>query len=105
MTLLAVTHDLSGKGSCYLHLCCLIYRLCKICALCGRAEEGPKGRNAAQGYFYYMFGFCFLVAILTVLITIEVAIVCTYVQLCAEDYLWWYVQHGLSFALKCKLMT
>ena len=43
-----------------------------------------------QGYFYYIFGFCFVVGALTVLITVEVAIVCTYVQLCAEDYLWWY---------------
>ena len=43
----------------------------------------------AQGYFYYIFGFCFVVGALTVLITVEVAIVCTYVQLCAEDYLWW----------------
>jgi hypothetical protein len=42
-----------------------------------------------QGYFYYIFGFCFVVGALTVLITVEVAIVCTYVQLCAEDYLWW----------------
>ena len=42
-----------------------------------------------QGYFYYIFGFCFLVGALTVLITIEVAVVCTYVQLCAEDYRWW----------------
>lgn len=43
-----------------------------------------------QGYFYYIFGFLFLVATLTVIITIEVSIVCTYVQLCAEDYLWWW---------------
>ncbi len=42
-----------------------------------------------QGFFYYIFGFCFVVGALTVLITIEVAVVCTYVQLCAEDYLWW----------------
>lgn len=42
-----------------------------------------------QGYFYYIFGFCFVVGALTVLITIEVAVVCTYVQLCAEDYNWW----------------
>ncbi len=42
-----------------------------------------------QGYFYYIFGFLFLVGVLTVIITIEVSIVCTYVQLCAEDYLWW----------------
>ena len=45
--------------------------------------------SRAQGYFYYIFGFCFVVGALTVLITVEVAIVCTYVQLCAEDYLWW----------------
>ena len=43
-----------------------------------------------QGYFYYIFGFAFLVAALTLIITIEVSIVCTYVQLCAEDYLWWW---------------
>jgi transmembrane 9 superfamily protein 2/4 len=43
-----------------------------------------------QGYFYYIFGFLFLVGILTTVITIEVSIVCTYVQLCAEDYLWWW---------------
>ncbi|PSC75978.1 Transmembrane 9 superfamily member 4 [Micractinium conductrix] len=43
-----------------------------------------------QGYFYYIFGFAFLVSILTMIITIEVSIVCTYVQLCAEDYLWWW---------------
>ena len=43
-----------------------------------------------QGYFYYIFGFLFLVALLTVVITVEVSIVCTYVQLCAEDYLWWW---------------
>ena len=51
--------------------CILSYRLC------------------LQGYFYYIFGFCFIVGLLTVIITIEVSIVCTYVQLCAEDYLWW----------------
>eukprot|EP00891_Asterochloris_glomerata_P002822 jgi/Astpho2/2822/e_gw1.00050.44.1_t len=43
-----------------------------------------------QGYFYYIFGFCFIVGLLTVIITVEVSIVCTYVQLCAEDYLWWW---------------
>ncbi|KAK9907506.1 hypothetical protein WJX75_004955 [Coccomyxa subellipsoidea] len=54
-----------------------------------------------QGYFYYIFGFCFVVGMLTVLITIEVAIVCTYVQLCAEDYLWWWrsFHRGGSVAL------
>ncbi len=62
----------------------------------GRRRGGlPRARGAdarsrcRQGYFYYIFGFCFVVGVLTVLITIEVALVCTYVQLCAEDYLWW----------------
>ena len=45
--------------------------------------------HVLQGYFYYIFGFCFVVGALTVIITIEVAIVTTYVQLCAEDYQWW----------------
>ena len=54
-----------------------------------------------QGYFYYMFGFLFLVSFLTIVITIEVSIVCTYVQLCAEDYLWWWrsFQRGGAISL------
>ena len=60
-----------------------------------------------QGYFYYIFGFLFLVASLTVVITIEVSIVCTYVQLCAEDYLWWWrsFQRGGSIALYVLLYS
>lgn len=60
-----------------------------------------------QGYFYYIFGFLFLVAALTVIITIEVSIVCTYVQLCAEDYLWWWrsFQRGGSIALYVLLYS
>lgn len=60
-----------------------------------------------QGYFYYIFGFLFLVAALTVVITIEVSIVCTYVQLCAEDYLWWWrsYQRGGSIAFYVLLYS
>ncbi|KAH7622077.1 putative Transmembrane 9 superfamily member 11 [Nannochloris sp. 'desiccata'] len=60
-----------------------------------------------QGYFYYIFGFLFLVAALTVVITIEVSIVCTYVQLCAEDYLWWWksFQRGGSVAVYILLYS
>lgn len=60
-----------------------------------------------QGYFYYIFGFLFLVAALTVVITIEVSIVTTYVQLCAEDYLWWWrsYQRGGSVALYVLLYS
>lgn len=42
-----------------------------------------------QGYYYFIFGFATIVSILTLVITVEVSIVCTYVQLCAEDYRWW----------------
>ena len=62
------------------------------------------GRHLArilQGYFYYIFGFCFVVGALTVLITVEVAIVCTYVQLCAEDYLWWYSPPHMPLLFPC----
>lgn len=52
-----------------------------------------------QGYYYFIFGFAFLVGLLTMVITIEVSIVCTYVQLCAEDYLWWCVAPSLRLPL------
>ena len=62
-----------------------------ILRACSDGHTGKaKTSWLVQGYFYYIFGFCFVVGMLTVLITVEVAIVCTYVQLCAEDYLWWY---------------
>jgi transmembrane 9 superfamily protein 2/4 len=41
------------------------------------------------GYFYYLFGFVFLIGLLTIIINCEIAVLCTYVQLCAEDYGWW----------------
>jgi transmembrane 9 superfamily protein 2/4 len=41
------------------------------------------------GYFYYLFGFVFLIGLLTIIINCEIAVLCTYVQLCAEDYMWW----------------
>lgn len=42
------------------------------------------------GYFYYLFGFVFLIGVLTIIINCEIAVLCTYVQLCAEDYGWWW---------------
>ncbi|KAF5836931.1 Endomembrane protein 70-domain-containing protein [Dunaliella salina] len=42
------------------------------------------------GYFYYLFGFVFIIGVLTVLVTVEMSVLCTYVQLRAEDYLWWW---------------
>ncbi|KAL6762372.1 Endomembrane protein 70-domain-containing protein [Haematococcus lacustris] len=42
------------------------------------------------GYFYYLFGFVFLIGALTLVINAEISVLCTYVQLCAEDYQWWW---------------
>ena len=43
-----------------------------------------------------------MVGALTVLITIEVAVVCTYVQLCAEDYHWWYAFPTLTSHVQAR---
>eukprot|EP01025_Chloroclados_australasicus_P055854 TRINITY_DN6857_c0_g1_i2.p1 TRINITY_DN6857_c0_g1~~TRINITY_DN6857_c0_g1_i2.p1 ORF type:complete len:448 (-),score=23.30 TRINITY_DN6857_c0_g1_i2:465-1808(-) len=43
-----------------------------------------------QGFFYYLFGFLFIIAILTTLVTVEISILCTYVHLCVEQYQWWW---------------
>lgn len=42
------------------------------------------------GYFYYLFGFVFLISLIMVFVSAEVSVICTYVQLCAEDYRWWW---------------
>jgi len=42
------------------------------------------------GFFYYLFGFVFIIGLLTIIINAEISVLCTYVQLCAEDYQWWW---------------
>ncbi|KAG1662997.1 hypothetical protein FOA52_000568 [Chlamydomonas sp. UWO 241] len=42
------------------------------------------------GYFYYLFGFMFLVGLLATFVTAEISVLCTYTQLCTEDYHWWW---------------
>ena len=42
------------------------------------------------GYFYYLFGFVFLISLLMVIVSSEISLITTYVQLCAEDYRWWW---------------
>ena len=39
---------------------------------------------------YYVFGFLFIVQILTVIVCAEVSIVMSYIQLSTEDYRWWW---------------
>ena len=43
-----------------------------------------------MGFFYYLFGYLFIIGLLTFIVTVEVSVLCTYVQLCAEDYRWWW---------------
>mmetsp|Transcript_15345 Transcript_15345/g.36230 ORF Transcript_15345/g.36230 Transcript_15345/m.36230 type:complete len:665 (+) Transcript_15345:75-2069(+) len=43
-----------------------------------------------QHRFYYMFGFLFLVFAILVITVAEVAVVLCYLQLCSEDYRWWW---------------
>lgn len=54
-----------------------------------------------EGYFYYLFGFTFIIGLLVCIINAEISVLCTYVQLCAEDYLWWWrsFQRGGSVAV------
>jgi transmembrane 9 superfamily protein 2/4 len=43
-----------------------------------------------QGRVYYVFGFLALVVLLLFITCVEVVIVATYMQLCFEDYHWWW---------------
>jgi len=43
-----------------------------------------------ENQFYYMFGFLFLVFMVLIISCSEITIVMTYMQLCAEDYHWWW---------------
>ncbi|KXZ49791.1 hypothetical protein GPECTOR_19g242 [Gonium pectorale] len=57
------------------------------------------------GYFYYLFGFVLLIGALTCVINAEISVLCTYVQLCAEDYAWWWrsFHRGASVSLYLAL--
>jgi len=56
------------------------------------------------GYFYYLFGFVFVIALLTVLVTVEMSVLCTYVQLRSEDYLWWWVCRYACCCVHCCVL-
>eukprot|EP00047_Mylnosiga_fluctuans_P003679 m.230337 g.230337 ORF g.230337 m.230337 type:complete len:629 (-) comp12047_c0_seq1:1325-3211(-) len=43
-----------------------------------------------ENQFYYLFGFLFLVALVLVISCAEITIVLIYLQLCAENYHWWW---------------
>ena len=54
-----------------------------------------------ENQFYYLFGFLFLVFLILIISCSEIAVVMTYLQLCSEDYHWWWrsflVSGGCSF--------
>ena len=52
-----------------------------------------------QGYFYYVFGFCLAVGALAAATVALVSVVCTYAQLCAEDYRWWWASYARGGAV------
>ena len=52
-----------------------------------------------SGHYYSAFGFAAAVATLAVLLTAQVAVVTTYVQLCAEDYRWWWASFARGGAV------
>jgi len=43
-----------------------------------------------ENEFYYLFGFLFLVFVILIIASSQIAIVMVYFQLCAEDYHWWW---------------
>lgn len=53
--------------------------------------------------FYYVFGFLSVVSSVNILTVVEVTIVATYIQLCAENYHWWWqsVWTGAASAFWC----
>ncbi|XP_073010013.1 transmembrane 9 superfamily member 12-like [Typha latifolia] len=42
------------------------------------------------GRFYYVFGFLLVVLLLLIIVCAEVSVVLTYMQLCVEDWRWWW---------------
>ncbi|XP_051150652.1 transmembrane 9 superfamily member 12-like [Andrographis paniculata] len=42
------------------------------------------------GRFYYVFGFLLIVFLLLVIVCAEVSVVLTYMELCVEDWMWWW---------------
>lgn len=41
-------------------------------------------------YYYYVFGFLFLVFLILIITCAEITVLFTYFQLCSEDYHWWW---------------
>jgi transmembrane 9 superfamily protein 2/4 len=46
--------------------------------------------SAWHGFFYYLFFFVLAVGLLAAVVVVEISLLCTYVQLCAEDHAWWW---------------
>ncbi|GBF98960.1 hypothetical protein Rsub_12606 [Raphidocelis subcapitata] len=59
------------------------------------------------GFFYYLFFFVLAVGLLTMIVNVEISVLCTYVQLCAEDHAWWWrsFHRGGSVAMYVALYS
>merc|ERR1712232_1286736 len=45
-------------------------------------------------YYYYVFGFLFLVFVILIITCAEITLLFNYFQLCNEDYHWWWRSFG-----------
>ena len=43
-----------------------------------------------RSQIYYLFGFLFAVVLLQIIISSQIAIIITYIQLCRKNYRWWW---------------
>lgn len=49
-----------------------------------------------KGDFYYLFGFLLLIMIIQMVISSQIAIIITYIQLCRKNYRWWWKSFVVS---------
>jgi len=51
-----------------------------------------------QQWYYYLFGFLFIVFLILIITCAEISIVMIYFQLCNDDYRWWWRSYGTAGA-------
>ena len=49
-----------------------------------------------MSYYYYVFGFLFLVFLILIITSAEITLLFNYFQLCSEDYHWWWRSFGTA---------
>jgi len=51
-----------------------------------------------QQWYYYLFGFLFIVFVILIITCAEISIVMCYFQLCSDEYHWWWRSYGTAGA-------